>query len=1042
MATSTKKPGAKAKSKMRQPVPKKSRSEDGDSTRSLRRELAGALEQQAATSAILRVIAGSPVDSQPVFEAILANTTRLCEAHIAALFLYDGEFLTTVAHQGTTAEFAEFLTGQRAPGRETSTRLAALERRVVHVPDLLADPSFSPPSRKIYQKERVKTVLSVPMLRDGHLVGVITTWRRELRPFTENQIGLLKTFGDQAVIAIENARLFTQLQERNRDLSEALEQQTATGEILRVIASSPTDIQPVLNAVTENAAKLCDAVDAQIRLVNGNFLQQVASYGTMAATESRAISRSFVGGRAIVEQRTIHVHDIEAERETEYPETPLHGNRSVVAVPLMREGGSIGVINIRRTEVRPFTEKQIRLLETFADQAVIAIENVRLFQELKESLEQQTATSEILAAIASSPTDIQPVLDIVARNAARLCESYDAVIHRVDGDYMQRVAHFGPVPVAEGKRPISRGIPMGRAIVDAQTIHVSDILAEIQNDFPDTKELQQKTGTRTVLAVPLLREGVAIGVINVRRTEVRPFSERQIALLKIFAAQAVIAIENVRLFKEIQERNAELREALEHQTATSEVLGIISRSPTVVQPVLDAIVESAARVCGVDDMVLRLKEGDQVVVRAHVGPVAIPAGREGISSDEPRFRWMCEHGTLHIPDVDAQNDLPKLAPGGWRTFLGVPLRQQGEFVGGLFARRTVVRPFTPAQIKLLETFADQAVIAIENVRLFNELKESLEQQTATSEILGVIASSPTDIQPVLNVVAENAAKLCQAPDAQVRLVEGEGTRLVASFGESPAPEFVSTHSNTPGTRALAEKRAIHVHDLRAADAEYPESQEFSHRFGTRTYLSVPMLREGGAIGNINIRRTEVRPFSDKQITLLQTFAAQAVIAIENVRLFKEIQERNAELREALEHQTATSEVLGIISRSPTDVQPVLDAIVESAAKVCGIDDVVLRLREDENLVARAHYGSIAIARPDASIDTPLHLQIRRHGTVHIPDIRAHNDFPMVRSWRAYLGVPLRQTDELIGTLVARRTEVRPFTPAQIKLLETFADQAV
>ena len=326
-------------------------------------------------------------------------------------------------------------------------------------------------------------------------------------------------------------------------------------------------------------------------------------------------------------------------------------------------------------------------------------------------------------------------------------------------------------------------------MIERETVHIHDLACRQTANFRAVRNYRCACGTRTYLSIPLLREGIPIGVINIRRTEVRPFTEKQIKLLETFAAQAVIAIENVRLFKEIQERNAELREALEHQTATAEVLGIISRSPTDVQPVLDAIVESAARVCGIDDVVLRLREGNNMVARAHFGP--IPIGRVEISIDEPQFRWMREHGTLHIPDVRAQNDFPMLgSAGSWRTFLFVPLRQQGELIGTLGARRIEVRPFTPAQIKLLETFADQAVIAIENVRLFQELKESLEQQTATSEILGVIASSPTDIQPVLDAVAENAARVCDANDAMIRRVEDDNVmRLVAHYGPIPSAGY-------------------------------------------------------------------------------------------------------------------------------------------------------------------------------------------------------------------------------------------------------------
>jgi GAF domain-containing protein len=358
-----------------------------------------------------------------------------------------------------------------------------------------------------------------------------------------------------------------------------------------------------------------------------------------------------------------------------------------------------------------------------------------------------------------------------------------------------------------------------------------------------------------------------------------------------------------------------LREALEHQTATAEVLGIISCSPTDVQPVLDAIVESAARVCGIDDVLLRLHEGNATVPRAHFGP--IPVGRVEISIDEPQYRWMREHGALHIPDVRAQNEFPAIgSAGNFRTYLAAPLRQQRELIGALFARRTEVRPFTPAQIKLLETFADQAVIAIENVRLFQELTEALEQQTATSEILGVIASSPTDLQPVLDVVARNAARLCESDDALIWRLDGDSLRLVAKYGSLPSGDLgqEAPRSGVLGP-AVADRRTIHVHDLVATAADLSGFVPEGIKYGVRTALATPLLREGIAIGAIHIRRTEVRPFTDKQIALLKTFADQAVIAIENVRLFKEIQERNAELREALEHQTATAEVLAARQRT-------------------------------------------------------------------------------------------------------------------------------
>ena len=746
----------------------------------------------------------------------------------------------------------------------------------------------------------VRTALSTPLLREGTSIGAIYIRRREVRPFTDKQIALLKTFADQAVIAIENVRLFKELQERNSELREALEHQTATAEVLGIISRSPTDVQPVLDAIVESAAKVCGIDDVVLRLRDGDLMVARAHFGPIPMPRNE-VSIDAPEYRWAREQGTLHIGDLREQRNDFPGLGSIIGFLTFLAAPLRQQGELIGSLNARRIEVRPFTPIQIKLLETFADQAVIAIENVRLFNELKESLEQQTATSEILGVIASSPTDIQPVLEAVAQSAAKLCEARDAVIYRVDGDVLERVAIRGSIPIRSTPLRLTRGTTAGRAVVDSQTTHIHDIDAEPETEFPDIDRAGTAGGSRarTRLAVPLLREGISIGAILIRRMEVRPFSDKQIKLLETFAAQSVIAIENVRLFKEIQERNAELREALEHQTATAEVLGIISRSPTDVQPVLDAIVASAARVCQVDDVTLRLHEGNTMIRRAHVGPIPIPIDRVEISIDEPQVRWIREHGTLHVPDVRAQNDFPMFVSAGVAcTYLIVPLRQPGELVGALIARRIEARPFTPAQIKLLETFADQAVIAIENVRLFQELKESLEQQTATSEILGVIASSPTDVQPVLDVVAQNAARLCDAKDAIIYRVESDHAQPVAHCRPVPALQnyYRPLSRGLPVGRTIIDRKTIHIHDVAAEiETEFPEARALQRDSGTRTMLLTPLLREDVPIGAISIRRTEVRPFADKQISLLKTFADQAVIAIENVRLFKELQERNRDL---------------------------------------------------------------------------------------------------------------------------------------------------
>ena len=716
---------------------------------------------------------------------------------------------------------------------------------------------------------------------------------------------------DPRQIKKELKRVTEQLESRDRE-------RIGTSEILRVIANSSADAQSVLDTIAKNAAQLCESADAQIYRLEGDTVRKVAVYGDLspglAVGETRSLSGASPSGRAILDRQVVHVHDMLAQGQEDYSDVWQNvrklGVRTGLAVPLMRNDAPIGAITVRRTELRPFTDNQIALLKTFADQAVIAIENARLFQELKESLEQQTATSEILGVIASSPTDIQPVLDVVAENAAKLCEATDASILRVDGDILRLVASYGALlPIAE-QRPLIRAIPGARAIIDRQTIHVPDLQAQVEEFPPEARTRGMQGGTRTVLATPLFRKHIPIGAIVIRRTEVKPFTDKQIALLKTFADQAVIAIENVRLFQE-------LKESLEQQTATSEILGVIASSPTDLQPVLDAIAQSAARVCGSDDATIRLVEGNEMILAAHFGTIPPPGpGRGSLGWRSVGNEALLQRRTIHIPDLQAEAErFPDSSHigRGIRTFLVTPLLREGTAIGVIAIRRKEVKPFTDKQVALLETFASQAVIAIENVRLFKELQErnrdlteALEQQTATSEILRVIAGSPTDLQPVFQTIIANAARLCEAQNGAMFRFDGEVFHNVALYNVSPAMEAYAHTPIRPGResalrRVGLEKRPAHIPDM-LADPECVVSEVYKEE-GMRTALAVPLLKENELIGAIAIHRREVRPFTENQIKLVSTFADQAVIAIENVRLFQE-------LKESLEQQTATSEILG------------------------------------------------------------------------------------------------------------------------------------
>jgi GAF domain-containing protein len=728
----------------------------------------------------------------------------------------------------------------------------------------------------------------------------------------------------------------------------------------------------------------------------------------------------------------------------------------------------------RRIEVRPFTPAQIKLLETFADQAVIAIENVRLFQELKESLEQQTATSEILGVIASSPTDIQPVLETIAENAAKVTESEDAVIYFVDGNDLRRAAKYGPLPwgpIGEIGQRLSRGTIAGRAVIDRQTVHVPELEAEaFKKEFPDAVS---HYGIRSRVATPLLREGIPIGVIHVRRKKADPFTERQVALLKTFADQAVIAIENVRLFKELQERNRDLTEALEQQTATGEVLRVIASSPTDLQPVLDTVIANAVKLAGATQGHIRRYDGEFLRVVAHYGEtpeqVALLQSRPVRAVPENRFggRVLFEKKPIHVLDAQAEPaSYPLALQRGARTLLGVPLLREEMPIGAITIWRNFVEGFTEQQIELVKTFADQAVIAIENVRLFNELDarnrqltEALEQQTATSEILRVIASSPTDLKPVLDTVAASAARLCESVNAAILRIEGDQLRVAAAYGPIPTGVgefwFPLDRESVP-SRSVLEGSPIHVRDIRDVEDEFPYSAQLARKVGVRSLLATPLLREGVAVGAIVIVRAEVQPYSDKQIALLKTFADQAVIAMENVRLFQELETRTRELARSVGELKALGDVGQAVS-STLDLQTVLSTIVGHAVQLSGTSSGVIYEYDDatqefhlrathrmeDELVEAIRAAPIRLGEGATGRATTNRTPVQVIDLLTEREISGTRVRPIMArlGYRSLLAVPLLREERIMGALTIWRKETGNFAPEVVNLLQTFATQS-
>jgi GAF domain-containing protein/DNA-binding response OmpR family regulator len=1027
-------------------------------------ELTEALDYQTAISDVLRVISESPTDVQPVFRVIMDSAARLFGTTIGAVFRYDGAQVHLMATSGWSQQVQENA-GRFYPGPPNPTQISGrvlLSGQVQVITDTFADTGYD---AQTSGKGRWRRMLGAPMLKEGQPIGVLVVAWAEPGEVAKRQIELLKTFADQAVIAIENTRLISETR-------EALAHQTASADILRVISGSPTDVQPVFEAIVGTAVKHLGCDLALVQTVNGDTYSPKAMATPAGLTPVPGAQVMPVDpaanfpSRAIASKAPLHVRDWAAV------ELPPHeqvrhqqlGLNSALYLPLLRGDDCVGVLVLGSKRANVFNHQAIALAESFRDQALIAIENTRLFNETKEALEQQKASADILRVISSSVADTQPVFDKILDSCKILFGGDELDVLLVDEhDRLYVAAYVGkaretieatfPAPVV-GSAP-GLAITERRAIQYADVLHAPDIP-------PVMRRMGELVGYHSIAFAPMLWEGRGIGVVGVARSR-GAFSDKELALLQTFADQAVIAIQNARLFHDTQE-------ALARQTATSDVLQVISESPTNVQPVFDTIAEQAASLTAARFCLVTRLDGEQLqLVSLHgineAGTEALRAAwpQPVASSTSIAARAIRTRSVVNVADLLALPD-DEYAPvfkrvceaAGFRSGLAVPMVHDQQVVGAITVNRAETGLYADKEVALLQTFARQALVAIENVRLFNETKEALERQTATSEVLQVINESPGNLQPVFEAIADKVGRLCEVDTGGLWLVEGQVARAGGGKRGNWPKSWMdwALGRDIPLEQLLGreplKRPYVHVLDLketRGYKTGKPLAVASVDLGGVRTNLLVPLIDDGALVGILSASRRTVRAFSERHISLVQAFAAQAQIAMKNARLMNET-------REALERQTATAEVLQVIGSSVADTAPVFDKILDSCRSLFATEQLGIFQVGDAGMIDVAAWRGEALGVVARTFPKPLEESasaqvLREKRVLYIPDAAAAADAPpTVRSVLAQIGnysiawAPMLWEGRGIGTLCAMRQPPKPFTDRELVLLQTFANQAV
>ena len=910
---------------------------DENLTADLALELDEAIRRERAMSRVLRIISENDASIDDVIDEVLDHALEICEAEFGILMEHHGDYrFSEMRSRNISLAFADWLAEQAMfdPGSDTAVGKSARILQPVSIADVGGEDvnwDENPLRMATIKHGRARSLAAIPMMAGRRLIGVFTVYRTRVHPFNDRALELAQTFADQAAIAIENARQIAAMEAR-------LARSSATREILDAISSASDDEGPVFETILRNAAQICSSPMARLELADrdkGTF-KCVAAWGDeMRSFRVGEVMRLDHGNdlpTAIREGVVRHIHDLSKtdlylKREpTRVRMVEEEGYRTYLVVPLIAKGVSIGGIVLSRREVAPFSDEDIALLETFAAQAVIAIENARQFRDLRDKLNRAAATREILDAISSASDDEGPVFDAILGNARKLCDAPFAalILGRESDGYQTMIAHHGAVQstediYAEGRIPMDPERSFAaRAILSKRPVHLPNMkdTDEYRAGVPNVVELCDLQGIRTNLFVPLIKDGEGIGCFIIFRHEVEPFTEEQISLVQTFATQAVIALENVRQFKELRTR-------LDREAATKDVLQIINRNRDDALPVFDAILRKAVELCGAFAGAFVLgKKGDthqRLVTSFGASQSTRDDYERGDVSMDPEIsvaaRAILTGEVVHVEDMAETEGYRNRVPHyvsvvedtGIRTNLLVPLMTSEGGAGVLVLFRKEVKPYSDDEIALVETFAAQAAIAMENVRQFNDLQKRLDQEAATSRILGAITASREDDIPVFHTILENACQVCNAQAGFITVVDESGEYLTGPAQFGVGAEFAKTFEDwsTPlatsplgAARCIRERRAVAIDNILDTDLYREGVVERVRQAdieGMRSLVNVPLLSPNAALGSLVLYRKQVQPFTAEEIATVEAFASQAVIAIENARQFRALQESTAEI---------------------------------------------------------------------------------------------------------------------------------------------------